>query len=43
MGPAIEGIGALSSFDLSEFLDDCNALGISKAGHRGALCLDAKT
>jgi hypothetical protein len=41
--PSIESICSLSSFDLSELLDDCYALGFGKAADSGALCLDAKT
>ena len=39
----VQGIRALSGFDLSELLDDGNPLGFSEAGNRGTLCLDAQT
>ena len=41
--PSIESVRALAGFDLGELLDDGNALGLGKAGDRGALCLDAQS
>jgi hypothetical protein len=40
LGSAIEGVGALTGFDLGVVADDLDALGLGEAGDRGALSLD---